>query len=537
MYKRFYLILLAIFNILSSEIPECAWKIMPPPNIIYHPVSTLNEHAQESFNRGLTYIFAFNHDIAFREFENASKFDPNLAMAYWGMALALGQNMNQDISPTNEIRCYHYIQKAVQLAPSASPEEQAYISALSSRYTDNPSADLIALRFRYRDAMKKVVDVYPEDLDAATMYAESVLNLDPWKWWTPQGMPKEGTLEAISVLESVLMRNPEHIGANHYYIHAWEESPTPERALMSAHRLEYLLPEAGHLLHMPCHIFLLVGDYESALKTNKNGIFQDRKYINEYGIDSGPYPLHYLTHNLYILTRTYMLMEDYDNAIKAAYELFQFIEPHAKSHPHLALHYFVPLQIYLYFHRWKEILDYSFDSTYPPAVAFLHFSRGVAFASLGDIPSAQREKKLMLEVKQKITPEDQIANNPANRIFDLAEIMLEASIAEAEKNSDYTDYLKKGIEIQDTLEYDEPPGWYLPIRQTLGFTYLKQNRYQDAEKLFKTSLDKLHRNGRSLFGLYLSLKGQNRTVDAYWVEREMTTALKHASYRLTLDNP
>lgn len=209
-------------------------------------------------------------------------------MAYWGMALALGQNINEDVTPEREIKAYNYIQQAIKLSPKSSPNEQDYISVLAVRYTNDPKADFIPLRFLYRDAMKKLVQKYPEDLDAASMYVESILALDPWIWWTTDGKPKAGTKEAIDVLEFVLQRNPDHIGANHYYIHAWEESPFPERALMSAHRLEYLLPESGHLLHMPCHIFILVGDYESALKTNQKAIAQDRNYIENLGLHPVP---------------------------------------------------------------------------------------------------------------------------------------------------------------------------------------------------------------------------------------------------------
>lgn len=531
------LLFLLFFSFLGAEIPEKALKKMPPMNQIYHPVSTTSEQAQNSFDRGLTYIFAYNHDIAFREFEKASQYDPQLAMAYWGMALALGQNINMDVTPANELKCYNYIQKAIQLSNNATLEEKAYISALATRYTNNPSEDLIPLRYRYRDAMKKVAGEYPEDLDAASMYAESILSLDPWKWWTPDGHPKEGTYEAIDVLESVLLRNPDHIGANHYYIHAWEESPFPQRALMSAHRLEWLLPESGHLLHMPCHIFLLVGDYESALKTNQKAIIQDKTYIKEFGFNSGEYPMHYLKHNLYIMTRIYMLMEDYDNAIKTAFEVTEFVKPHLQLQADFAMSFNIPLEIYLYFHKWQEILDYKIDSSYAPLVAYWHFSRGVALAALGEVESAKKEKTLFEETIPKIKPQDEIAKVSARKVMELAETLLNAALAEAENNPrEYERLLKKGVEIQDRFDYDEPPAWYIPVSQMLGFAYLKQKKYAEAQTMFKTTLSKQQRNGRSLFGLYLSYKGQGKNVEAYWVEREMTAALKNSSGTLNLND-
>ena len=523
--------------VLFGGIPEKNLKIMPPMNEIYHPVSTTNMDAQKHFNRGLTYIFAFNHDIAFREFEAASKTDPNLAMAYWGMALALGQNVNEDVTPENEIRCYNYIQEALKLSSNASANEQKYISALAERYTNDPSADLIPLRFKYRNAMKKVVEAYPKDLDAAAMYAESILDLDPWKWWTLNGKPKEGTNEAIDVLDSILTQDPDHIGANHFYIHAWEESPTPERALMSAHRLQYLFPESGHLVHMSCHIFIPVGDYEAALKASVDAIAQDKDYMKKVGISAGTYPLHYLSHNTYVLSRTYMLMEDYENALKTALELVEFVGPYLEKMPHLASFANAPLEIYLYFHKWKELLEHPLQSKTASGQAYWHFSRATAYASLGNMDAAQKEKDLMVQFQQQITPSEEIAKNHADKVLELAATILNATFAHAQKNNfDYLDYLKKGTEIQDRLYYDEPPAWYVPVSQVLGFALLQQQQYTAAEASFEKSLKSLQRNGRSLFGLALSLKGQSRDIGAYWVEREAKAALKHASAPLQLND-
>lgn len=522
---------------LLGEIPQSTLKFLPPMNEVYHPVSTMNQEAQKSFNRGLTYIYAYNHDIAYSEFEKASKLDPNLAMAFWGMALAKGQNVNEDVNRENEILSYNNIQKALSLASNATPNEQAYIHALATRYTNDLSIDLISLRYKYRDAMKKVVQEYPEDLDAATLYAESILNLDPWKWWTYDGKPREGILEAADVLEFVLRRNPDHVGANHYYIHTWEESPYPERALMSAHRLTYLLPEAGHLLHMPCHIFLLVGDYESAAKTNLKAIEQDREYIKKFGVESGPYPIHYLKHNLYILVRTYMLMEDYNYALESATALNEFLGPYFSKMPHLAYYSTIPLQVYLYFNKWNEILEYPMNVKEPIAQAYWHFSRAMAYLNLGNIQEAQKEQKLVGDMKQQVNLSEEIAGNPVSKMFELFAVVLEANFAKAHKNgSAYISLLQDAADVQDRLSYDEPPMWYIPIREQLGFALLQQKNYIEAEAAFQKGLTKLQRNGRMLFGLALSLKGQGREIEAYSVEREAAAALHHASYPLRLEN-
>lgn len=519
-----------------AEIPQSAFELTPSMNLIYHPVSTTNKEAQDHFDQGLTNIFAFNHELAFREFEKASKLDPNLAMAYWGMALALGQNINMDVTPENELRAYELSQKALKFISGAAENEQAYIKALVTRYSNDLSADLIALRYKYSEAMKRVHEKYSEDLDAATLYAESILDLDPWKYWTWDGKPKEGTVEAIDVLSSVLRRNPEHVGANHYNIHIWEGSLTPERALLSAQRLMALLPRAGHILHMPCHIFLLVGDYEKAIQTSLRAIAADKRYIEENEKDVYNNAHHYLSHNYYVLIRSYMLNEDYDNANRTAMEQYQYLRPYFETNSEVAPFSLIPLEIYLYFHRWKEILDFKFPKTQSPyAQAYWHFSRAMAYINLGDWESAQREKALMDQAKQFLTDNEFISGNPATKLFYLAELLLNASFSTAQnKHSEAFENLTKAVDAQDRLDYNEPPSWYFPIRLQLGKAFLIQKRYVDANKAFKIALKSLQRNGRLLTGLALSLKGQGLEWDAYWAHREAAAAL--GPHTLTLDD-
>lgn len=552
LYHSLYSLFLAFFLLAGAPVEAAAllhptkkdgamgrmtFTRMAPIYEIDHPVSTMNPAAQRNFNNGLTYIFAFNHDLAFSDFEKASKEDPNLAMAYWGMALALGQNINQEITPQNEKKAYEYSRKALALSSNASPVEQAYIKALAQRYTDDPSADLVALRYRYRDAMKTVSADYPEDLDAASLYAESILDITPWKYWTWDGKPMEGTLDAIAVLQSVLDRNPNHIGANHYFIHAWEESPTPERALVAAFRLTRLLPESGHLTHMPCHIFILCGYYENAIKASKKAIAADRRYIAEKGI-GGEYPLHYLTHNMRVLSRIYMLAENEHGAIRTADKLNQLVKPYVQKMPELARFMMTSMEVYLYFHRWKELLALpSPPEGYPAAAAYWHFSRAMAFLHLGNLESYQRERALMEQSRSKIKKTDEIGNNPAAKVFDLANLLLDAGAAkQAGNRSSYIEGLQKAIDLQDRLDYDEPPAWYTLCRIELGKAYLVDKRFKEAEEVFKKGLTQLQRNGRLLFGLNLSLKGQGRQWDAFWVEREMHRALKLSSQPLSLDS-
>lgn len=511
-----------------SVSPESAAAYHAPDSLelIYHPVSTNKPEAQKSFDLGLTYVFAYNHDLAFKEFEKASRIDPNLAMAYWGMALALGQNINIDVTPENEKKAYEYSQKALSLLPHASAVEQAYIKALATRYTGNPSEDLVPLRFKFRDAMKQLYNDYPEDLDAACIYVESILDIDPWKYWTWDGNPREGTMEAVRILKSALEKNPLHIGANHYYIHAWEESPTPQEAIASAFRLTTVAPPTGHLLHMPCHIFMLCGYYKEAIETSKKAIAADFSYIDEYGL-GGEYPLHYLPHNLKILARAYMLTENYAMAMQTADELNKFLSPHYAKMPHLLKSRIISMEINLYFERWKELLAMpSPPLSYPLTDTYWHFSRALAYINSSDYPGFQKEKALMLAAKQQIQPNEEIANNPAANVFAIAEILLDAAEAKYSKNiPEYIAKLKAAVEKQERLEYDEPPGWYFPINSELGNAFLAEKNDQQAEESFKKGLKELQRNGRLLLGLAASLKAQNRPWDAFWVEREAKGAL------------
>jgi hypothetical protein len=498
-------------------------------NLIYHPVSTSNAEAQHHFDEGLTNIYAFNHDLAFIEFQNAAALDPNLAMAYWGMALALGQNINTDVTPENEKKAYELIQKAFKLSSGISLVEQAYINALATRYTNDPNADLIPFRFSYRAAMKKLMDQFPEDLDAASLYAESILDLNPWKYWTRDGKPEAGTLEAVEVLESVLKRNPYHIGANHYLIHAYEDSPTPERALLAAYRLP-TLSKAGHLLHMPNHIFLRLGYYENAIRTSQKAIAADKDYIKKFGI-KGEYPLHYLTHNVNVLVRTYMLAENYPNAIKTALDLNDFLLPHYEKMPQLQHYKITPIEVYLYFSRWEELLKYN-----PPEAsnafvqAYWHFSRALAYINLNDLDSAQREIALMLKAKNQMNPKDEYANNSVNKVIELAMIVLDANIANAQNNKTlWIEKLNQAVIAQNQMDYDEPAAWYMPLSVQLGQALLEVKRYKEAEEAFRSAQKRFQRNGRILYGLSLSLEGQNRPWEQFWIKREMTGALNQSS--------
>lgn len=511
------------------------FSMFPPMGQVYHPVSTQSKEAQEAFDQGLLAIYAFNHDEAYRLFKQASEKDPDLAMAYWGMALALGENINRPMTPEHAKEAEELVQKALYLGKKASSNEYDYILALDKRYSSDPHADQAKLRKNYKEAMGKLVAKYPDDLDAATLYGESQMNLRPWKLWSYDGKPAEGTLSLVAQIESILKRDPLHIGANHYYIHVIEASKHPEKALMSAYRLDDLIPEWGHMVHMPSHIYLLVGDYQKAAEANRKAVEADEKYVRQEGLQ-GFYPLHYMSHNLFFLCRACMWQERYEEALATSRKLAEFLLPHISEMPELEYYLLAPFQVFLYFGKWKEIL-----ATTPPKEelralnTYWHFAKGMAFAKLGETQKAHREKEIFLSQKDKIPPAEELGYNSANAVFDIAESVLGAALAESHGDRHLQiEILKNAIIKQDRLNYNEPPDWYHPLRQTLGVALLETQRFEEAEGVFRAALNQLPRNGRSLYGLLQALKGQNKF--GYWVERQAKTALKEADQELDLSN-
>src|ERR1022692_2777075 len=338
---------------------------------LHHPVSTHNPQAQQFFDQGMRFIYAFNHAEAARSFQHATELDPKLAMAYWGVAEAVGPNYNDPADPDRYKHAHDAVQKAVDLSASASPSEQAYIQALAKRFPTDPNSDLKKAAEDYRDAMRQLVSEFPDDLDAATLFAEAGMNLHPWGLWHVGGTPQAGTDENLSTLESVMKRDPNHLGAIHYYIHAVEASASPERALAGANKLAALAPSAGHIVHMPAHVYIRTGDYEAAVKTNEKAAEVDRAYIKSSGAE-GIYPMMYYSHNLHFIAMCSAMDGDYAESHKAA-EM---------------------LAVNVRFHKWDEILAIKApDPEMKTTVGFWHFARGMALAGKGRTDEASVEYK------------------------------------------------------------------------------------------------------------------------------------------------
>jgi tetratricopeptide (TPR) repeat protein len=512
--------------------------LMPGLGQLHHTISTKNPEAQRFFDQGLTLVFGFNHEEATRSFRRASELDPQSAMAFWGVALALGPCINLDVDPPHEKAAYEAVQKALLLAPSATERERAYIQALSKRYSSDPKVDLRKLDTQYANAMRELHKHYPDDLDAATLFAESLMDLHPWKQWTLDGRPTEGTEEIIAVLESVLRRDPSHIGANHYYIHATESSPDPQWALASAKRLETLAPGAGHLVHMPAHIYMRVGDYTAAARSNAQAADADRAYFRESNTSGSMYDMMYYCHNLHFLAASYSMAGDFAHAKQAADEVAAHAAPMLHDMPMAETYVPYPIFMLVRFHRWDDVLTLPAPSpSMAMTNAFWHFARGSAFAAKGQIANAEGELQI-LATARKGTPDDvefSFYFNKAKSFLDLAENILEARIAAAKGDrTQAINYWEKAVEVQDKLYYGEPPEWFYPVRESLGAALLLNDQAERAEAVFRADLEQYPRNPRSLFGLLKSLEAQKKTASVEEVRKEFEAAWKNADAPLEL---
>jgi pimeloyl-ACP methyl ester carboxylesterase len=503
---------------------------------IDHPVTTTNAEAQKFFNQGLAYIYAFNHEESIKSFKRAAELDANLAMAYWGAALALGSNYNVTADANQLKEAFATLQKAIQLAPKAKEIERDYIAALSKRYSaDGTQSDRAKLGEDYRNAMRELVKKYPDDLDAAVLYAESLMNLRPWQLWSMDGKPAEGTLEIIAVLEGVMKRNPNHTGANHYYIHAVEASPNPERGLASAARLGWLAPDAGHLVHMPSHIYIRTGDYTEAAKSNADAIVADRNYIQKTGAQ-GLYTMMYYNHNIHFLSAASAMNGNYAESLKQAQTLESNVRPHLKTMPMLEMFTPYPIVTLVRFQKWDEIMKYP-----PPAAemritgGFLSFARGMAAANTGKTDEAKKELAALREKVKAIPPETGFGNSTAHGVLKVAEDLLAGEIALAEgSHKAAIESLRKAAAAEDVVNYNEPPDWDIPVREWLGRALLTDGQFAEAEKVYRDELAKHPRNGRALFGLAESLRKQGKTDATQMVEREFEKSWEKADTKLAV---
>jgi tetratricopeptide (TPR) repeat protein len=484
---------------------------------IHHRIATGNADAQKFFDQGLALVYAFNFGEAIRSFQHAAELDPNAAMPYWGIALANGPNYNAWIvSRDHERAGFDAIQTAVGL--NAPQEDRAYIDALAHCFTDQPSPDQSKLARDYSNAMREVYRRYPDDPDAAALFAASLMNLDPWHLWSIDGHAGPETAEIVTVLEEALRRWPEHTGVNHFYVHTMEGSPFPERALPSARRLETLAPAAGHLVHMPSHIYLRIGDYAAAVRSNEQAVEADKNYQREQPTGA----MGYSNHNQLFLAVAAGMTGEFETALNAARQI--------ESHAHNEAMAVMSTLVLLRFDRWDDLLALPApDPEHTAVIFFRHFGRASAFAAKRRLKEAAAEQVAMEEAFTHL-PEGRAFGtffNDWSTLHTLAADTLSARIAAANGDANKAiDHWRHAVAMEDNLNFDDVPDWYYPVRESLGAALLKNNQAQEAEQVFREDLSRNPRNPRSLFGLWKALQARNNGYAADLVRQSFEAAWK-----------
>jgi tetratricopeptide (TPR) repeat protein len=504
----------------------------------HHPITTSSKHAQRYFDQGLTLCFAFNHAEAIRSFRGALKHDPNCAMAYWGIAYASGPHVNKPMDQADNTRAWEALQKALALKSTVGAKEQAYIEAMAKRYQAEFAQDRSALDKAYAAAMREVTKQFPDDLDAHAIFSEALMDTMPWDYWLKDRSPKPETEEAFAALRYVINRNPNHPGANHFFIHAVEAGPHPEQAIPSADRLTGYAPSAGHLVHMPAHIYMRVGQYQDAEIANRLAVKADRAYIRHCAAQ-GFYPGAYYPHNEHFLWYANLFQGRSADALAAARKtatvaLENYCGPKkAVEGPRLR---HLPWLTLARFGRWEEVLK----TPQPPATndflidrAMWHFSRGLAFAATKQAEPAASE---LAEMSRLIESDDaKKLNNPAfpaTSMLAVAGHWLTGKVAEAKGDvAAAVEHLRRAVKAEDELPYMEPAYWPIPARPALGAVLLKAGKPAEAEVVFREDVQRWPRNGWGLFGLEQSLRAQGKSDSANIVRREFDAAWQRADVK------
>jgi len=520
-------LLLVASNLLAQQAP-------PPP--LYNDLGTHHKAigtrvllAQQYFDQGLRLVFGFNHAEAIRSFTRATELDPSCALCWWGIAYAYGPHVNAGMDSTSGVRAYEAAQKALSLSRNAAAWQRAYIRAVAARYAPVPPADRAALDSAYSRGMAAVARSYPNDLDAAALYAESLMDLRPWNYWTPEGKPYPGTEEIVRQLERVIARNPQHPGACHYYIHA-VEAKTPQLAVPCAERLARLMPGVGHMVHMPAHIYIRVGRYKDAAASNVHAIHTDETFI-EGQKPVTVYSLAYYPHNIHFLAFASVMSGQSAQAIEAARTLQSKVNLDvARGVP--MLQDMVPYYVLTLttFGRWDAVLAEPLppsDIRMPLAMAY--YARGVAYAAKGQLVEAGMALDTVKAINAA-TP----ADAPAKTSVAIAVHALMGEIAARNgKLDEGIAHFREALAIEDAGIYFEPPKWYYPVRESLGAVLLKAGRNAEAEAVYREDLKRFPENGWSLFGLAAALRAQGKSAEAAAVDRRFSEAWSAADIKLT----
>ena len=520
----------------SAAVPHDARQRVPLYDnlgTLHHAITTSSEQAQRYFDQGLRFVYAFNHDEAIQAFEEAAKLDPTAGMAYWGVALALGPNINAAMGKQQERRAVEALGKARAQSARLSAVERGYIDALSKRYLSK-GRSRAALDKVYAEAMRTLWREFPDDPDAGVLFAEAMMDLRPWDLWTAEGQPRPGTEEIVSTLESILSKHPDHPGACHYYIHAVEASQAPERALACADRLPGLMPGAGHLVHMPAHIYMRLGRYHDSAERNAHAAHTDQAYLAGRNV-AGDYADSYYPHNLHFLWASLAMEGRQAKSLEVARQLAERIgEEAAQKDKWKELFRVTPLWSMIRFGQWGELLR----EPVPGKGLRLHnglwrLGRGLALAGTGRLPGAEGEHSVLVGLTKRLGRDRTPEEKTERVLLKIAERLLAGEIAARRgKYDEAIKLLKDAVLIEDGLPYAEPPFWPIPIRHYLGATLLAAKRASDAEEVYRTDLAKHPDNGWACYGLMQSLQSQGKQAEAEVVEQRFKTAWTHADVML-----
>lgn len=499
---------------------------------LHYKVTTNSPKAQQYFNQGLALLYAFNHGEAGRSFKQVIRLDSTCAMGYWGLALILGPNYNAALDTVNLREIHDALDSAIRLAPQASPEEQALIYALTARFPATAVKDMTPYKLAYTAAMRQAHEKFPADVEIAVLYAEAMMNEHPWDLWLDDGTAQPWTPIIIQLLENILIDHPDHPGAMHLYIHAIEASGFPDKALPVADRLVDLIPAAGHLVHMPSHIYLRTGNYHKGVVVNEKASVADSSYIAQCKVQ-GMYPMIYYPHNVHFLAACAFLEGNGQKALDAAWIVSRLADKkYLAASVSIQHFYIIPWYTLVHLARWDEILALPMPGEslkYPNAI--YHYARGMAFTAKGQLQEAELELKNVqaYAADETLRPLMVWDMNSVLDLMKMAALVLEGEMAghrqEFEKS---IALLREAVKIEDGLNYIEPPDWFFSVRHTLGHVLVQAKQFAQAEKIYLEDLRNLPENGWALIGLYNSLQGQDKPEAAAAVKKRFKKAWKWA---------
>jgi tetratricopeptide (TPR) repeat protein len=488
----------------------------------HHPITTRSAGAQQFFDQGLRLEYAFNHQEALRAFKEAARQDPDAAMAYWGWALVLGPNLNLAMKPDVVPQAWHAVQKAMGLRHRVSERDRDYIEALAVRYSEDPKAERAPLDRAYAEAMQRLHAKYPTDPDAATLYAAALMNLSPWNYWNRDGRPRANTPAVLAALEAALARDPAHEGALHYKIHALE-AVDPDAAVGAADAMRGLAPAAGHLVHMPSHIYMQVGRYAEAWQVNRQAAAADEGYLTACR-NQGVYPLTYYPHNLHFQVWAGIMQGRREEALEAARKVATKVPADFREDNWALFQTLLsqPLYVLARFGQWERILAEPLPEA---GVRFhrgmAHWARGLAYTHTGRLDAARSELAGLAAIQEDPkTPEVLVGMSNATVLLTIAREVLEGELAGRERRFDQAvAHLDRAVRLEEGLSYGEPPDWYYPTRHNLGAALLEAGRAAEAEVVYWQDLRRYRDNGYALIGLSQSLLAQGKKEEAAEAER------------------